>query len=44
MTPNTSPPVEILHIHGGMTFKTHEDYVEYLRTRPVSLGGSEKWI
>jgi len=35
--------VQILFIHGGMTFKCHEDYLDYLRNRDVSIEKKIKW-
>ncbi len=28
---------QILYIHGGMTFKTHKEYIHYLKTRSISI-------
>ena len=28
---------QIFYIHGGMTFKSHEDYLDFLKNRPISL-------
>lgn len=33
----------VLLIHGGMTFQTQEDYLHYLKTRPIDLEWSESW-
>lgn len=30
-------PQQVVYIHGGMTFPTYEAYVEYLRTKSLSL-------
>lgn len=34
---------QILFVHGGMTFKTHEDYINWLKTREVSLESYTSW-
>ena len=33
----------ILFIHGGMTFKNRREYLDYLRTREISLEKKERW-
>ncbi len=33
----------ILFIHGGMTFKNRREYLDYLRTREISLDKKERW-
>lgn len=34
---------QIFLIHGGMTFKNQKDYLDYLKTRPVSIEKKSKW-
>lgn len=34
---------QVLYIHGGMTFKNREDYLDYLRNKKVKLGEYVKW-
>lgn len=34
---------QILHIHGGATFKNRRDYLQFLRCRPVALEQRERW-
>lgn len=34
---------QLFFIHGGVTFSKHEDYIEYLRTREISLDSFESW-
>lgn len=34
---------QILFIHGGMTFRSHAEYIAYLREREVSVVGATKW-
>lgn len=36
--------VPILFIHGGMTFKKRSDYLNYLKTREISLEDKKRWI
>jgi uncharacterized protein len=38
------PLVDILFVHGGMTFRSETGYLEYLATRPVSLEPKRYWI
>ncbi len=40
-TKNRKP--RILFIHGGMTFNNRREYLDYLRTREVTLEKKEKW-
>ncbi len=35
--------VQVLFIHGGMTFKNQKDYSRYLKTRPISLEKKVRW-
>lgn len=35
--------IQILYIHGGMTFKSQKDYLEYLKTREISLEKAPRW-
>jgi len=35
---------QILFIHGGMTFKKRSDYLNYLKTREISLTDKKRWI
>ena len=34
---------QILFIHGGTTFKSKNDYLKFLKTRPVSIGKRVRW-
>ena len=34
---------QIFVIHGGMTFKSHEDYVDYLKNKPISIEKKIRW-
>ena len=34
----------LLFIHGGMTFKSRREYLDYLRTREISLEKKERWF
>ena len=34
---------QLLFIHGGTTFEKGEDYIHFLRTRPITLTLSERW-
>jgi len=34
---------QILYIHGGMTFKNWKDYIEYLKTRKISIDRKVRW-
>jgi len=36
-------PIQILFIHGGMTFKNRKDYLHFLKTREVSLEKRFRW-
>ena len=38
----TSKP-QILHIHGGETFKNRRDYLRFLKTRKISLEKKKRW-
>ena len=35
--------IQILLIHGGMTFKKRKDYLRFLKTRPISIGKRVGW-
>jgi hypothetical protein len=35
--------IQILMVHGGMTFKSQKDYIHYLRTRKISLEKKNSW-
>lgn len=35
---------QILFIHGGMTFKSHKDYLNFLRTRDISIEKKIRWF
>jgi uncharacterized protein len=35
--------IQILFIHGGMTFKNQKDYLNYLKNRTISLEGYISW-
>jgi predicted alpha/beta hydrolase family esterase len=35
--------IQVLVIHGGMTFKNEKDYLHYLKTRTVSLEKKARW-
>lgn len=35
--------IQIVHIHGGMTFKNRADYLSFLKNRPISLIKRKKW-
>jgi len=37
------PKQQILYIHGGTTFPTKKDYLDFLKKRPVSIDKKEKW-
>jgi predicted alpha/beta hydrolase family esterase len=37
------PKPQILFIHGGETFKTKKDYLNFLKKRPISIGKKNKW-
>ncbi|MDQ5938349.1 MAG: serine hydrolase [Patescibacteria group bacterium] len=37
------PKPQILFIHGGMTFKTKKDYLNFLKKRPISIEKKIKW-
>lgn len=34
---------QIFFIHGGMTFKNQEDYLDYLKNRPISIEKKVRW-
>ncbi len=34
---------QLFYIPGGMTFRSHEDYMNFLKTRPISLEARVKW-
>jgi len=35
---------QIFFIHGGMTFKNYEDYINYLKNKSISLESKKYWI
>ena len=35
--------IQILYIHGGMTFKNQKDYLRYLKTREISIEKRISW-
>lgn len=35
--------VQILMVHGGMTFKNKADYLRFLKTRPISIEKKIRW-
>jgi predicted alpha/beta hydrolase family esterase len=35
--------IQILIIHGGMTFKNQKDYLNYLKNRPIKIENRIKW-
>ena len=35
--------LQILFIHGGMTFKNRKDYIKFLKTRKISIEKKIKW-
>ncbi len=35
--------IQILLVHGGMTFKSHKDYVQFLKTRKISIEKKLQW-
>ena len=35
--------LQILYIHGGMTFKNRRDYLNYLKKRELSLEEKKRW-
>ena len=35
--------IDVIHIHGGNTFVNDREYVKYLKSRDVSLGGKIRW-
>ncbi|MFT4311899.1 MAG: alpha/beta hydrolase [Candidatus Woesearchaeota archaeon] len=35
--------IQILFIHGGMTFKSKKDYLKYLQTREISIEEKIRW-
>ncbi len=39
---NTAKP-QLFYIHGGMTFKTHNEYLTYLKERDVSIEPKKRW-
>lgn len=34
---------QILFIHGGTTFKNHDDYIDYLKNRRISIDEKVRW-
>ena len=43
MKKKTQSKVHVLLIHGGMTFKTHKDYLHFLRTRTIRVEKKLSW-
>lgn len=43
MSEDNSNKLQILYVHGGMTFKNRDDYLNFLRTREISLEDKRKW-
>ena len=39
----TKPKTHILFIHGGMTFKTQKDYLNFLKNCQIKLNKPKKW-
>ncbi len=39
----TKRKTQILHVHGGITFKNHDDYLDYLKNRKISLDRKNSW-
>jgi predicted alpha/beta hydrolase family esterase len=35
--------IQVLMIHGGMTFKNKKNYLDYLKTRTISIEHKENW-
>ena len=35
--------IQIVLIHGGTTFKSRKDYLDYLKTRPISIKRKASW-
>ena len=35
--------IQIFLVHGGMTFKSKKDYLDYLKTRDISISKKIKW-
>ncbi|MDP3837191.1 MAG: alpha/beta hydrolase [bacterium] len=35
--------IQVLYIHGGETFKNHDDYLMYLKTREITLDKQPSW-
>lgn len=35
--------LQLLYIHGGLTFKSRKDYLNYLKNKEISLVEREKW-
>ena len=35
--------IQVIFIHGGMTFKSHRDYLRYLKTKKAKLGEINYW-
>jgi predicted alpha/beta hydrolase family esterase len=40
---NTKKKIQIFIVHGGMTFKSKKDYLEFLKTRDVSVEEKNYW-
>lgn len=35
--------IQVLFIHGGMTFRSEREYLQYLKTRPITLEERKRW-
>ena len=35
--------IQVIYIHGGEIFATHQEYIEYLKQSPVKSRSSRKW-
>ena len=35
--------LQVVYVHGGITFKNREDYLDFLRNRNVSIGEKIRW-
>jgi len=40
---NVKKKIQILMIHGGMTFKSKKDYLYFLKTKKISIKEKNKW-
>lgn len=36
-------PIQVMYIHGGMTFKNRKDYLNFLKKRSISIDRKIKW-